>query len=126
MYIDVLSLLEIKKIVADTVIIEHIRKNVSHINAMTINVGKKLTISMVEKSCSFIKKLALIYKKISTHVLQRRTKCNVMYDLINTPNTFKTMYCSCETITYETCFISNKKTLKMMIQQLHNLLLFKY
>ena len=85
MYIDVLSLLEIKKIVADTVIIEHIRKNVSHINAMTINVGKKLTISMVEKSCSFIKKLALMFYKEEPNVMSCR--------LINTPNTFKTMYC---------------------------------
>tara|TARA_Y100000389_G_C17468588_1_gene528077 strand:+ start:6909 stop:7289 length:381 start_codon:yes stop_codon:yes gene_type:complete len=85
MIIDVIPLFTTLKIKTESEkILTEISSFVPNIELLIINVGKKLTISMVERNLSFIKKLALLLYSMDNNM----KTCQ----LVNTPRTFSTIF----------------------------------
>ncbi len=88
LHINVINLLEFRKsqIVSDTNLIDLIRLKVKDKNILDIDVGKRLTISMLEKGLFFINELAtMLYSLEELNIISCKLR--------NVPCTFETMLC---------------------------------
>ena len=85
MIIDVIPLLQYKNEHGSDGIISLISENINGLEKIILHVGKNLTISMVERSSTFIRKLAALFYSYPDNAI---TSCH----LINTPRTFKTIF----------------------------------
>lgn len=86
LHINVINLLEFRKsqIVSDTNLIDLIRLKVKDKNILDIDVGKRLTISMLEKGLFFINELAtMLYSLEELNIISCKLR--------NVPCTFETM-----------------------------------
>ena len=85
MIIDVIPLLHYKNENGSDDIIEYISKNIDGLEKIILHVGKGLTISMVERSSTFIRKIATVFYSYPENNIE---SCH----LINTPRTFRTIF----------------------------------
>jgi uncharacterized ubiquitin-like protein YukD len=85
MVIDVANVLQSKKELGSKCIIDYIHSFSETLETLIIIVGKKLTISTVERESSFIRDLAKMFYSIDDCKI---SQCH----LINTPRTFSTIF----------------------------------
>ena len=85
MIIDVIPLLQYKNENGGDCIINFISDNINGLEKIILHVGKNLTISMVERSSTFIRKIATVFYSFPDNTI---SSCH----LINTPRTFKTIF----------------------------------
>ena len=85
MFIDVLPLLDHRKAYGSDTVLSHLKTIMGGVDKIVVHVGKKLTISMVERNSSFVRKLAAFFYQIPEHSIK---SCH----LINTPRTFTTIF----------------------------------
>lgn len=85
MVIDAIPLLNERKELGSSEVVEYMHRSLVGITSIIIHVGTKLTISMVERDSSFIRKLATVFYAIPESNI---TSCR----LINPPRTFQTIF----------------------------------
>tara|TARA_Y100000389_G_scaffold204765_1_gene259493 strand:- start:20101 stop:20496 length:396 start_codon:yes stop_codon:yes gene_type:complete len=85
MIIDVMPVIESKKIHGAEAVVNHIKSNISNIQTLLVHVSKKLTITTVERESSFIRKLAHMFYAIEEPLISTVT-------LFNVPKVFSTIF----------------------------------
>ena len=85
MIIDILPLINYKKINGYNDILHFLKVNLLNITEIYIHVGKGLTIGLIERNMTFIKKLCIIFYNLPEDQIK---KCN----LLNTPKTFSSIF----------------------------------